>query len=95
MSGPRSGETTAKGAIVKSRYSRTLWSAALGEMEKNNDPASEIVTTVPPASMAHWTSERRPIGWAWSKRSFWACRAMSLNCSILEDIATRPMYGVS
>ena len=23
-----------------------------------------------------------------------ACRAMSLNCSIFGDIATRPMYGV-
>ena len=84
----------AKGAIVKSRYSSTLWSAAVGEMEKNSDPASEMVTTVAPASMAHWTRERRPIGCVWSKRSRAACRAMSLNCSILGEVATTPMYGV-
>ena len=94
MSGPSSGDTMAKGANVKSRYRSTWWSAALGEMEKNSDPASEIVTSVSPPSMAHWTSERRPTGWDWSNRSFRACRAMSLNCSTFADIATRPMYGV-
>ncbi len=63
-------------------------------MEKNSDPASEMVTAVPPASIADCTSDRRPIGWVWSNRSRWACRAMTLNCSILGDIATTPMYGV-
>ena len=71
-----------------------MWSAAVGEMEKNSEPASEMVTAVPPASIAHCTNDRRPIGWVWSNRSFWACRAMSLNCSIFGDIATTPMYGV-
>ena len=80
--------------MVKSRYNSTLWSAAFGEMEKKSEPASEIVTTVPPPSMAHCTSERRPIGCDWSNRSCWAWRAMSLNCSILGDLATKPMYGV-
>ena len=94
ISGPSSGDTMAKGASVKSRYSSTLWSAASGEMEKNSEPASEIVMSVSPPSMAHWTSESRPMGWDWSNRSFWACRAMSLNCSTFADIATRPMYGV-
>ena len=59
----------AKGARVKRRYRRILWSAAFGEMEKKSEPASEMVTTVPPPSMAHWTSERRPMGCAWSNRS--------------------------
>ena len=71
-----------------------MWSAASGEMEKKSEPASEIVTNVSPPSMAHCTSERRPIGFVWSNRSFWACLAMSLNCSTLGDITTRPMYGV-
>ena len=79
---------------MKSRYSSTWWSAAFGEIEKNSEPASEMVTVVPPASIAHCTSDRRPMGWLWSNRSFWACLAMSLNCSIRGDIATRPMYGV-
>ncbi len=94
IKGPSNGETIANGAKVNSRYSSTWWSAAFGEREKNNDPASEIVTSVPPPSMAHCTSDRRPIGCDWSNRSRRACRAMSLNCSTLADIATRPMYGV-
>ncbi len=63
-------------------------------MEKNSEPASEMVTSVSPPSMAHCTSESRPIGFVWSNRSFRACLAMSLNCSTFGDIATRPMYGV-
>ncbi len=94
MSGPSSGDTIAKGASVKSRYRSTLWSAAVGEMEKKSEPASEIVTTVPPASIAHCTSDSRPIAWDWSNRSCSACRAITLNCSIFGDIATTPMYGV-
>ena len=69
MSGPSSGDTMAKGARVKSRYSSTLWSAAFGEMEKKREPASEIVTSVSPPSMAHCTSDSRPIGCDWSNRS--------------------------
>jgi len=88
MSGPSSGDTMANGARVNKRYSSTLWSAAVGEMEKNSDPASEIVTTVAPPSMAHCTRDSRPIGCVWSNRSFWAWRAMTLNCSTLADIAT-------
>ena len=94
MRGPSSGDTMANGASVKSRYRRTLWSAASGEMEKKSEPASEMVTTWRPPSMAHCTSDSRPMGWVWSNRSFWACRAMSLNCSTFADIATGPMYGV-
>ena len=71
-----------------------MWSAASGEMEKKSEPASEMVTAVPPASIAHCTNDSRPIGWVWSNRSFWACRAMSLNCSIFGDMAITPMYGV-
>ena len=94
ISGPSNGDTMANGASVNNRYSSTLWSAAFGEIEKNNDPASEIVTSVPPPSIAHCTSDRRPIGCDWSNRSRRAWRAMSLNCSTLADMATGPMYGV-
>ena len=94
ISGPSNGDTMANGASVNSRYSSTWWSAAFGEMEKNNDPANEIVTSVPPPSIAHCSNDSRPIGCVWSNRSRRACRAMSLNCSTLADIATEPMYGV-
>ncbi len=49
MTGPRSGATTAKGAIVRRRDSATRPRAAVGEMLKNNDPASARVTSVSPA----------------------------------------------
>ncbi len=62
MSGPSSGETTAKGARVSRRYKRTLLLASVGEMEKNSEPASEMVTRVSPASMRTWTNARRPNG---------------------------------
>ena len=51
ISGPSSGETTANGAIVMRRYNRTVLLAASGLIEKNNDPAKEIVTSVSPAIM--------------------------------------------
>ena len=94
ISGPSNGDTMAKGANVNKRYNSTLWSASFGEIEKNNDPANEIVTSVPPPSIAHCNSDSRPIGCDWSNRSRRAWRAMSLNCSTRADMATEPMYGV-
>src|SRR5207302_3203283 len=44
--GPRTGATTANGAIVSTRYSAILPRAAPGLIEKNSDPASAIVTRV-------------------------------------------------
>ena len=46
MAGPTNGATTENGAIVSSRYSATLSRAAADGIEKNNDPASETVTSV-------------------------------------------------
>jgi hypothetical protein len=60
MSGPRIGDTIAKGAIVMSRYARTLLLASVGETEKKSDPASETVTSVSPAIMMTWTKAKRP-----------------------------------
>jgi hypothetical protein len=36
--------------------------ASVGEIEKNNDPASEIVTRVSPASMITCTNDSLPTG---------------------------------
>ena len=58
--GPRIGETTANGAIVMSRYAKTLLFASVGETEKNSDPASETVTSVSPAIMITCTRAKRP-----------------------------------
>ena len=43
--------------------------AAVGEMEKKSEPASEIVTRVSPPNMQTWTNDSRPIGLDWSNRS--------------------------
>jgi hypothetical protein len=60
ISGPRIGETTAKGAIVNSRYASTRPLASVGETEKKRDPASDTVTKVSPAIMITCTRARRP-----------------------------------
>src|ERR1700722_17258744 len=57
-------------------------------MEKKSEPASEMVTRVSPPSIADCTNDSRPTGWLWSNRSFWACRAISLNCSIFGGATT-------
>ena len=62
MSGPRKGDTIAKGAIVKTRYKSTFDFASVGEIEKKREPASEMVTSVSPASISTWTRARRPNG---------------------------------
>src|SRR5438874_4384015 len=48
MSGPRKGATMANGAMVNTNDSATRPRAALGEMLKNNDPASARVMSVSP-----------------------------------------------
>src|SRR5437763_395957 len=57
--GPRRGATTAKGAIVRSRYRATRLRAACGEMEKNSEPARAMVTRVSPATARACTRARR------------------------------------
>jgi len=61
-SGPSQGATTAKGAMVNSRYNATRLRAAPGEMEKNSEPARAMVTSVSPAMASTWAVASRPNG---------------------------------
>src|SRR5690348_6227397 len=54
MAGPRNGATTANGAMVRISDSATRPRAALGEMSKNNDPASASVTMASPPALIRW-----------------------------------------
>ncbi len=81
MSGPNAGATTAKGPIVSKRYRRTLSLAAVGEMEKNSEPANETANMVSPAVMSTWVRASRPNGRRWSNRSVMADLARRRNWS--------------
>src|SRR3954466_12962168 len=59
MAGPRNGATMANGAMVRTNDSATRPRAALGEMLKNNEPASAKVTRVSPAVEIKCTVARR------------------------------------
>src|SRR3954447_12807075 len=59
MAGPRNGATIANGAMVRTNDSATRPRAALGEMLKNNEPASAKVTSVSPAVEIRCTVARR------------------------------------
>jgi hypothetical protein len=48
--------------MVNSRYSRTLSLAAVGEMEKNSEPARETANIVSPAVISTWVRASRPKG---------------------------------
>ena len=61
-SGPITGATSANGATVSSRYSRTFGRAAPGEMLKNSVPASATVTHASPIMLTAWAAARRPNG---------------------------------
>ena len=88
MSGPSAGATTAKGPMVNSRYSSTLSLAAVGEMEKNREPASETANKVSPAVIRTWVRARRPKGLRWSNRSVMADRARRRNWSLRSRTPT-------
>ena len=60
--GPMTGATSAKGATVSNRYSRTLGRAAPGEMLKNNVPARATVTHASPIMLTAWATASRPNG---------------------------------
>ncbi len=62
IQGPMRGATTAKGAMVRSRYSATRVRAASGEMEKNSDPARAVATKASPAVDRAWVRARRANG---------------------------------
>ena len=62
MIGPMRGLTTANGAIVRARYKPTLHRAALGSIEKNNDPANATVIIASPAAHNAWTRLKRTNG---------------------------------
>ena len=81
MTGPSAGAATANGPTVNNRYSSTLSLAAVGEMEKNSDPARETANMVSPAVMRTWVSASRPNGLRWSNRSVRADRAKRRNWS--------------
>jgi hypothetical protein len=53
--------------------------AAVGEIEKNRDPARETANMVSPAVMRTWVRANRPNGRRWSKRSVRADRAKRRN----------------
>src|SRR3954451_3367702 len=59
MAGPRKGATMANGAMVSTSDSATRPRAALGEMLKNNEPASAKVMSVSPAVEIRCTVARR------------------------------------
>ena len=50
MNGPMTGDSTAKGAIVRSRYRATLERACPVEAEKKSVPDSAIATSASPAA---------------------------------------------
>src|SRR3954465_6472545 len=62
MAGPRNGATMANGAMVRTNDSATRPRAALGEMLKNNEPASARVTSVSPADDSRCTVASRENG---------------------------------
>ena len=62
MIGPSAGATTANGPMVNKRYRITLSLAAVGEIEKNREPASETANMVSPAVMRTWVRASRPNG---------------------------------
>jgi hypothetical protein len=62
MAGPRKGATTANGAMVSTSDSATRPRAADGEMLKNNEPASAIVTRASPAMASAWVVASREKG---------------------------------
>ena len=88
MTGPSAGATTAKGPMVRSRYRSTLSLAAVGEIEKNREPASDTANRVSPAVMSTWVSARRPKGRRWSNRSLTADRAKRRNWSLRSRTPT-------
>ena len=67
--------------MVNKRYSSTLSLAAVGEMEKNSEPASETANMVSPAVISTWVRARRPNGLRWSNRSVMADRTRRRNWS--------------
>ena len=92
ISGPSAGATTAKGAMVNSRYSSTLSLAAVGEMEKKSDPASETANMVSPAVMSTWVRASRPNGLRWSNKSANEERTRRRNWSPRSRTLTRAWY---
>ena len=60
--GPRTGATTANGAIVKMRYSSTFGRAAPTPTSKKSEPASDTVTKTSPAIPTAWASASRANG---------------------------------
>src|SRR4051794_19296064 len=60
--GPSSGATTANGAMVGARYSAPRPLAAVGEIEKNSEPARAIVRRVSPATDSAWVTASRENG---------------------------------
>ncbi len=74
--------------MVSSRYNSTLSLAAVGEMEKNSEPASETANRVSPAVISTWVRARRPKGRRWSNRSVMADRARRRNWSLRSRTPT-------
>ena len=68
-SDPKNGATTENGAIVITRYNITCDLAAVGEIEKNRDPAKDTVTSVSPADTNMCNKASFPKGLFWSNRS--------------------------
>jgi hypothetical protein len=60
--GPINGPTSAKGAIVNSRYSAMRHLAPAGSSEKNSDPASTSATSASPPVESTWVIASRPNG---------------------------------
>src|SRR5260370_32464921 len=66
--GLSNGASTANGAIVMIRYSRTFSRDWPGDTEKNRDPASETVRQTSPQMLAAWVIARRANGVGSAKR---------------------------
>ena len=59
---PTNGPTTAKGASVRSRYSRTVGLAASADTLKNSDPARDTVKSASPTTPIEFATTSRRYG---------------------------------